>query len=107
MVMPQTLPAYALATVGRKPKCPLKTRYPEKVSSVSSGTGSPTMPSTSRQKIARCPYCAIGEILLVETGEQGDSEQLERRRSAAFDSGAHDGSRAVHGQKPHAGACYL
>src|SRR2546430_11437258 len=26
--------------------------------------------------------------------------QLERRRSAAFDGGAHDGSRAVHRQKP-------
>ncbi len=46
----------------------------------------------------------VGEIGLIEAGEDGDAEEAERCIGAAFDSGAHDGVAAVYGEQVDAEA---
>lgn len=52
-VMPQALPKKAAASAPAAAKRPREIRKPEKTSSVSSGTGNPAMPNTSRPKMAK------------------------------------------------------
>ncbi len=40
-----------------------------------------------------------GDVLPVEAGENGDGEDFERRRSAAFDGGADDRNAPMDGQE--------
>src|ERR1039457_3099674 len=80
--MPQRLPPNAAAKAGASERCPLNTMYPVNASSVSSGTGSPTIPKTSSRKIARYPYCEIQPRICCSTRSHHEPRDFHLRAVA-------------------------